>query len=192
MDLAKIRKKLRPSRKESEKRSSEIVVSEGDVFTEWPERETTSERYIELLLFRSGAEGFAMEVSEVQEVIKPRPITPVPLTPPFVMGIISLRGKVIPVLDLAVRLKIEDKTGPFEEQKYHRIIIVKGPKGPAGLFAERVLEIVSIEENEMRPPPPSLSEEDARFIKGVVIYRGHLYSILNIQETFTFDGRMDI
>jgi len=127
---------------------------------------------------------------DVQEIAHPPAITPVPGTPSYVKGIGSLRGKMVPILDLKARLNITDTEDlPGTERKVNRvtrrakIIIVSGPRGPIGVMADRIIGVRQISPSDINPAPPHISEEEARFIEGIIISDGTFMTILRTEET---------
>ena len=134
---------------------------------------------LELLTFSIANEEFAFRVPEVEEIIRHQRITKVPTMPDYMMGITSLRGKIIPVLDLRKRLGLKD-AGPEAQTKEAdgKILIMAGPKGMIGATIHRVLGVVRFEEGMVLDPPGHLSEDALRFIEGVVIREKRFISII--------------
>ncbi|VAX33439.1 hypothetical protein MNBD_NITROSPIRAE02-986 [hydrothermal vent metagenome] len=150
----------------------------------------TPERAIDLLCFQLGPEIYAFHMGDVQEIAHPHAITPVPGTPSYVKGLSSLRGKMVPILDLKARLNITDiENIPDTETKLNRvtkrakIIIVRGPMGPIGVMADMIIGVRQIPLSDLNPAPPHITEEDARFIEGIIISDGMFMTILRTEET---------
>ncbi|MEW6585684.1 MAG: chemotaxis protein CheW [Nitrospirota bacterium] len=136
---------------------------------------------VELLTFKLFREDFAFRISELDEILKFQHITHVPKLPDYVLGITSLRGKVIPVIDLKRKLSLSGESGD-DEQRRRKILIIKGPKGPIGAAVDSVAAVVRIAESEMMPPPSHLSEEESKFVTGVAVVDKRFVSIVNMQE----------
>jgi purine-binding chemotaxis protein CheW len=188
MDLAKIRKKLHKKTKSSEEDTRDKNRQDKTPSVDTPVTESLEKReisIIKLFCFQVAAEYYALKMEDIQEVINYRDITPVPKTAIFMKGIISLRGKIVPVIDLKERLKIKDKDVAVLHQK-RRIVIVKGPKGPIGITIDRIIEVSSFNAEDLKPPPPNMSEEEARFVTAVVIFKDAPFSVLNVDEVFSF------
>jgi purine-binding chemotaxis protein CheW len=139
-----------------------------------------TENIIEILTFKLLSEDFAFRVSDLVEIIKLQHITPVPGLSDSVLGLTSLRGKVIPVIDLKVKLSL--RGDPAEDSHRRKILIIKGPKGRIGAAVDRVTGVVRIPEADLLPPPSHLSEEELKFISGVAVVEKRFVSILNMQE----------
>lgn len=142
---------------------------------------------IELLTFQLAAEEFAFRISEVEEILTPQQITMVPKAPDYVLGITSVRGKVMPVLDLKKRLSIKDNGGSrrFESttgKVRKKILTLKGPKGRIGIMIDRINGVIRIDESDIAEPPAHLSESDLMFVGGVVLYNGRFISVIRLEE----------
>ncbi|MBI3377414.1 MAG: chemotaxis protein CheW [Nitrospirae bacterium] len=135
---------------------------------------------IELLTFQLAAEEFAFRISEVEEILTPQQITMVPKAPDYILGITSVRGKVMPVLDLKKRLSIKDNGASGKVRK--KILTLKGPKGRIGIMIDRINGVIRIDESDIAEPPAHLSESDLMFVGGVVLYNGRFISVLRLEE----------
>ena len=118
---------------------------------------------MELLSFMLGDEEYALELVRISEIIKLRPITEVPRCPEFVLGVLTLRGVVIPIFDLRRRLGMP----VAENTKHTRIIIVTRDDEKVGLLVDRVRDVVKIREGELEPPPPVITGVDLQYLKGI-------------------------
>jgi purine-binding chemotaxis protein CheW len=150
---------------------------------------------VELLTFSLGREEFAFEVAEVEEIIRLQKMTKVPTIQNYVIGITSLRGKIIPVLDLKARLNLkltgeapeygtEENPGGNRESK---ILIIEGPKGFIGATIDRVLGVVSLARDRVLEPPAHLNEAEIKYIKGIVIFEKRFISVLRAEDTMNIE-----
>ena len=98
---------------------------------------------VELAVFRLGDEIYALDIEQVQEIIKYQPITPIPEPPQYVEGIINLRGKVIPVINLAERLGFT-----FEPDERSKIVVGLHEGNQVGLLVNDVDEILYVDESD--------------------------------------------
>ena len=115
------------------------------------------------LTFTLGNEEYGIEIRNVTEIIGIQRMTDLPDTPPFVKGVINLRGKVIPVIDVRLRFN-------FEEKDYNDrtcIIIVNIENMSVGLIVDTVSEVMDIPEGNIEPPPKVNSKAGSRYIKGL-------------------------
>jgi purine-binding chemotaxis protein CheW len=138
---------------------------------------------IEILTFSLLREEFAFRISQLKEILKYQRITEVPKMPEYVLGITSLRGKVIPVIDLRTKILPREKSPGISEKT--KILIIKGPKGMIGAVVDRVSGVMRIVKSEILPPPTHLSEEQLRFIEGVAVLDKRFVSIVNMEEAIT-------
>ncbi len=135
---------------------------------------------IEILTFSLLKEEFAFRVSQLEEILRPQKITLVPKMPNYVIGITSLRGKIIPVIDLKTKLSLTDK--PSDINHRGKILIIKGPKGPIGAAIDKVVGVVRIAKSEIIPPPSHLTETELKFIEGIAIVDKRFISIIQMEE----------
>jgi len=141
---------------------------------EW--QETVKE--IELISFRISSEEYAVGLHEMQEIINYRQLTPVPRSPVYLKGVTFLRGKVLPVIDLKERLEIR---GNGDEAR--KILVLATSKDePIGAIVGSFIRVLRFPESEILQPPPTLSERQRRFIRGVVRIGERFISVLNIEE----------
>ncbi|MBA4374067.1 MAG: hypothetical protein C0402_14545 [Thermodesulfovibrio sp.] len=151
----------------------------------------------ELLTFSLAKEEFAFKVSEVEEIIRFQRITLVPTMPEYVAGITSLRGKIIPVIDLRTRLALKDEgaeavsrpeadaDGLIEGKG--KIIVLSGPLGLIGAIIDKVLGVVRLPEDVILEPPAHLTEDETKFIEGVVIVEKRFISIIRSEDALNIE-----
>ena len=141
--------------------------------------EAEAEELLELLSFQLGEEIYAVPLIRIQQIIKPRPVTYVPRAPEYIMGIISLRGSIIPVFDLKRRLGL----GASEVGRKSRIIIIKlNEKVLAGLLVDQVLEVARVGSETLEPTPAVFTGVEGEFIEGIARYRGKMLIVLNLSQ----------
>lgn len=118
---------------------------------------------LELLEFRLAAERYAVESRFVQEVHPLRDLTPLPGTPPFVPGIVNVRGQILPVYDLK---KLFDLPEPGLTD-LHRVLHVRGHGMELGLLADTVVSVRAIAADRLQPSLPTLTGIRAEYLKGI-------------------------
>jgi purine-binding chemotaxis protein CheW len=150
---------------------------------------------IELLTFSLAGKEFAFMVSDVEEIIHYQGITFVPLLPDYVSGIMSLRGKIIPVVHLKARFALgqnphrsSPNADPETNDRNEKILILSGPKGLIGAIIDKIREVVRFREDSVLAPPAHLTEEERRFIAGVVILEKRFISIVRFEEAMNIDA----
>jgi purine-binding chemotaxis protein CheW len=117
----------------------------------------------------------ALDAAGIQEVIRLGPLTPVRHAPPAVAGIVNLRGKIVTVLDLGLRLGFP-KTVPRAES---RIFIMEDAAEFIGLLVDRVDEVVEIDPDQVQPAPANISSGQARFLRGICRTGGRVITLLD-------------
>jgi purine-binding chemotaxis protein CheW len=131
------------------------------------------------LTFALGEESFALPILRVREIIGITDITPVPRMPPHVRGVLNLRGKVIPVIDLRRRMGFE----PVPDHKRTCIVIVQTGSGAdsilVGAVVDRVSEVRDIPPSQIEPPPQFGATADAGCITGVGKGGKHVVMLLD-------------
>lgn len=147
------------------------------------ETDTVPVEDIEILAFKIADEEYAVKMTELQEIIKYQRITAVPGSPKYLIGITSVHGKILPVIDLKDRLGLTDKNG--ERQK---IIIISAKKGPLGALVGAVLGVFRFSTGELLPPPSSLTDNEKNFIEGIVRINNKFISILKVDEILKMEA----
>ena len=140
------------------------------------------ERREQYLAFTLGGETFAMDIRSIREVIQFGGITDVPLMPPFIRGVINLRGSVVPVIDLFLRF------GRAATDVAHRtcIVILELTQGEdsadLGFMVDNVSEVLSIGPSEVEPSPAFGSDIRSEFIAGVAKVGDRFVIILDVNH----------
>lgn len=190
MDISRVRKKLRegqePQKTEDIKtRPAEIEAPSVPTVPEPPQLRAPApqEKEIEILAFRVGDEEFGLRITEVQEILRAQRITRVPRAVGYLRGITSLRGKVLPVIDLGLRLGLRG-----EDAVTQKIIVIssrsemRSTEEPVGVLVSSVMDVIRLPQVELLEPPSTLSEEQRSFIHGVVRIKNRFISVLNVDE----------
>ena len=130
------------------------------------------------LTFPVGNEEYALDIDHVSEIIKWRQVEEIPRVPDFVLGIISLRGQVVPVFDLPRRMKL----GSVEVSPASRIIVCQKGERHAGLLVDGINQVVKMPVRKTEPPPAMLSGLDRDMVKGVGRYQDRMIFMLNLDH----------
>ncbi len=115
------------------------------------------------LTFRIGQEDYGIEISYVIEIVGIQQITEVPDMPDYLKGVINLRGRVIPVMDVRVRFHMQSRE--FDDRTC--IVVVNLGETAVGLIVDTVNEVLSIPASEVSPPPRVSRGEGSRFVRGM-------------------------
>lgn len=130
------------------------------------------------LTFFLCGEEYAIDIEVVNEIIKPREITDIPRVPEFVLGIISLRGIIVPVYDLARRLGL----GSVDRRQPNRIVVCQREDYLVGLLVDNIRQVVRLKEAGIEAAPAVLSGPDRDFISGVGRYQGRMLILLQLKN----------
>jgi purine-binding chemotaxis protein CheW len=144
------------------------------------------------LTFKLGRESYGLPVLSVREIIRLCPITPVPKMPAHIRGVINLRGKVIPVLDLRTRFQLSEAT--YGERAC--IVVIQVGAAPAqprlmGALVDSVEEVVQLSEADLEPTPDFGGSPKADYIIGMATIHGGVKTLLDIDKVFLEGGLLD-
>ncbi|MEA1923261.1 MAG: chemotaxis protein CheW [Pseudomonadota bacterium] len=133
---------------------------------------------LQLCSFQLADALFGLDTMLVQEIIKVPEITKVYQAPEEIIGIINLRGKIVTIIDLAIKLDLPTEV----ETNNRRIIIVESHNEPFGLMVDAINDVIHIDGDELGPAPANVRITQGRFITGVFRDEEQLIAILNIEE----------
>jgi purine-binding chemotaxis protein CheW len=135
---------------------------------------------LQLVTFEVGAEEFAIDILAVQEIKRMMDLTRVPQSPPEVEGVINLRGRIIPVIDLRRRFAMCEGA----RDQHSRIIVVEVQGRVIGFICDRVHEVLRIDRRIVEPPPRMIASIDSDFIAGVGKLEDRLLILLDPEKLF--------
>jgi len=147
-----------------------------------------STELLQLVSFKIGNEEFGIDILKVQEIIKMVPVTKVPNSPTFVEGVINLRGKVIPIVDLRTRLGME-KAG---QNKDTRIVVVDVDGKIIGFIVDSVSEVLRIPVNITEAPPEIAAGINSDFIKSVGKLEDRLLILIDLDRILSVNEKNEI
>lgn len=137
------------------------------------------EQMRELVSFRIGREDFGVDILMVQEIIRLPDVTPIPNAPGFILGVINLRGRIIPVVDLRLRLMIPGNV-PEQDSRKTRILIVELGNHVTGFIVDTVTGILRVPTGEIEPTPDLVASTiDVEYIQGVIKLPDRLIVLLD-------------
>ena len=134
----------------------------------------------QVVVCQLGQESYGIDISSVYEIIRFQECTAVPASPPFVDGVINLRGRIIPVMDMASRF---GRTRS-ETSKSTRIIVAGTNGMRVGLVVDAVTEVLMVSEDAVEPTPEVASCCDAAYIRGIAKLGDELVILLNLGALF--------
>ncbi len=144
--------------------------------------DTQKDKY---LTFHLAGEDYGIEIRYVIEIIGIQKITEVPDMPDFIRGVINLRGKVIPVMDVRARFKIEDRA--YDDRTCIIVVNIEGTE--VGLVVDEVSEVADIPSKNVEPPPRTGKSNGSRCIQGMGKIGEEVKILLDVQELL-FDNEM--
>ena len=148
----------------------------------------SSQNMLQLVSFKLKQEEFGVNILQVQEIIRMQEITNVPNAPQFVEGVINLRGRVIPIVDLRKRFGLETK----EHSNATRIIVVMIGEVQVGLIVDEVSEVLRISEDTVEPPPPIVAGIESDYIKGVGKLEDRLLILLDLNKILSVEEKQSL
>lgn len=128
--------------------------------------------------FMLGPEKYGVSVMKVQEVLRFTEIAPVPGAPPYVLGIINLRGNVVTVVDTRQRFGLMQK----EPDESTRIVIIDVQGQVIGMLVDSVAEVVDLKESDIESAPDVGNEESSRFIVGITNFNQELLILIDLDK----------
>lgn len=143
-----------------------------------PGQKRQDDELLQLVTFSIGEEEFGVNILKVQEINRTMEITKVPRSPEFVEGVINLRGKVIPIIDLRRRFGLSSKP----EDKDTRIIVIEINSVIVGFVVDAVSEVLRIPASTVEPPPPVVAGVESDYISGVGQLKDRLLIMLDLDK----------
>jgi purine-binding chemotaxis protein CheW len=144
------------------------------------------------LTFMLGCEEYGISIKKIKEIIGIMDITSVPRSPAFIKGVINLRGKIIPVMDLRLKFDLEEK----EYNQRTCIIVVEidfaGMTRLMGVVVDTVSEVVNIQKNDIELPPQYGSLVDTSFLTGMGKVKGKVVLLLDIDQVLNSEEKVQI
>ncbi len=142
----------------------------------------------QMVKFNVADEVFGIGITQIHQIIKPQEIFKVPNTPPFIEGLLNLRGRVLTVFNLRKRFNMPDK----ESDENTKIVIVNTNDLLLGFTVDSVTEIIRVPDEDIVETPPSLKSFDKRFLSGVAKLGDKLILILDLDKVLTPDEELRI
>lgn len=157
-------------------REASVDVHETETLEEAPERK--EEESLELMGFQLGDEEYALDIMRIKEITPLFQMTPIPRAPAYILGILSLRGSIVPVFDAKKKLGLPDT----EITEKTRIIVLKNEDEQVAILVDSITSSMMIPVHTIEPPPPVLKGVEAEYIEGVGRYEDRMVIIMKIDE----------
>ena len=144
------------------------------------------------LTFSLGNEDYGIPILKVKEIIGLMDITHVPQTPEFIKGVINLRGKIIPIMDLRLKFKMNEKD--YNERTCIIVVevLINEAKRLMGIVVDMVSEVVNIQASEIELPPQYGTKVETGFLTGLGKVKGKVVMLLNIETIINCDEMINL
>jgi len=146
---------------------------------------STAHRY---LTFFVDDEQYGLDISKVKEIIAPINITHIPKTPPFVKGVINLRGSIIPVVDVRLKFGMQEKETDIDTA----IIIYEVDKVSIGFIVDQVEDVLTLDKDHISDAPRFGGNIDTSFVENVAEVGDSVIMLLNLERIFEAEELLDI
>ena len=134
----------------------------------------------ELIAFRIGDQEFCVNIMSVREIRGWTPATPLPHAPSYVMGVINLRGVVLPIINLAARLGLK----PIAPDARHVIIVAQVGSKIVGLLVEAVSDILTVSDENIQPMPEVTSDLERQYARGILAIDRRMICLIELGALF--------
>lgn len=147
-----------------------------------------TEEILQLVSFNIGNEEFGIDILKVEEIIRIISITQIPNSPEFIEGVVNLRGRVIPVINLRTRLGFEKKE--FDNQT--RVIVVEVSGMTLGFIVDSVREVLRIPKSITEPPPSITAGVNSEYITAVGKLENRLLILLDLERVLDLKQKEEL
>lgn len=134
----------------------------------------------ELIAFRIGDQEFCVNIMSVREIRGWTPATTMPHSPSYMIGVINLRGAVLPIVDLSARLGMK----PAEPTQRHVIIVAQVRRKTVGLLVDAVSDILTVTDDNIQPTPEISSDLERQFARGILAIDSRMICLVELEALF--------
>ncbi|GAA3060202.1 chemotaxis protein CheW [Rhizobium viscosum] len=134
----------------------------------------------ELIAFRIGDQEFCVNIMAVREIRGWTPATAMPHSPSYMIGVINLRGAVLPIIDLSARLGMK----PVDPTARHVIIVAQVRRKVVGLLVEAVSDILTVTDDDIQPTPEISSDLQRQFARGILSIEKRMICLIELEALF--------
>ncbi len=140
----------------------------------------------QMVLFELGSETYGLDIATVHEIIRMQPVTKVPRSPFYVEGVINLRGRVIPVIDLGKKFGLQK----VENDKNNRIVVVEIQNTKLGIIVDAVTEVLRIANNSIEPVSDIITAANSDYLLGIAKLSDKMVIILDLDGLLPGDNSL--
>jgi len=142
----------------------------------------------EFLAFTLGSEEYCIDILKVQEIRGYEPVTPLPNTPAFMKGVVNLRGLIVPIIDLRIKLDLYKV-----EYDQFTVVIILGIRGRIiGVVVDSVSDVVALEADEIKPAPQIGAAIQTDYINGLASVDERMLIIIDIEKLATIEELIQV
>ncbi|MEJ2665199.1 MAG: chemotaxis protein CheW [Spirochaetia bacterium] len=139
---------------------------------------------IQVVSFQLGEEVYAIDIMEIKQIVNMQEVREIPNAPPYVEGILNLRGTITPIINLHKRFVLSKPEMSEEDKLLSGFIILEIHNMTLGVIIDKILRVVTLDAEMVQPPPQMISGIGVEYIQGVVNIDGNYIIILNIERLF--------
>jgi purine-binding chemotaxis protein CheW len=139
---------------------------------------------IQVVSFQLGEEVYAIDIMEIKQIVNMQEVRETPNAPPYVEGILNLRGAVTPIINLHKRFVLSKPEMSEEDKLLSGFIILEIHNMTLGVIIDKILRVITLDAEMVQPPPQMISGIGVEYIQGVVNIDGNYIIILNIERLF--------
>jgi purine-binding chemotaxis protein CheW len=143
---------------------------------------------LQIVVCELADEHYGLDIARVFEIIRHQPVTPVPRAPSFVKGVINLRGRIIPVVDLRGRFGMQEA----EATKESRIVVAESGSTRVGLIVDSVSEVLLVPLDAVEATPEVAAGDDAGYLRGIAKLGDRLVLLLELDGLFGLDEQQQL
>jgi len=148
----------------------------------------TLAREEQVVILELDGDPYGIDIGKVQEIIRMKPITHVPNSPPFIEGVTNLRGRVVPVMDLRKRFGGAAR----EPTRRTRIVVVEIGPHTLGLIVDAVSEVLRVPADRVEPPSSLIAETESKLVRAVAKVDDRLVLLLDLEYLPSEVDRLDL
>lgn len=152
----------------------------AEIAEEFEEEDELSDEK-QLVIFKLGNEEYGVDIMQVKEIIRTTTITKIPQVPSFVEGIISLRGEILPIIDMRKKFGLPEA----ERTRQTRILVINLDNVTIGGIVDEVTEVLRLPKDAITPPPPVIRGINTEYLQGVGQIDGRIIILLDMSKILT-------
>lgn len=141
---------------------------------------TASGETLDIIAFRLGEQEFCVKTTTIREIRGWAPSTPIPHSPPEVVGVMNLRGSIIPIIDLALKLGMKS----IEADQRSAVVVAEVHHMVIGMLVDRVSDILTVAANQIQPIPEVATSLSSNFSEGIIAHGDSMICFLNLSRMF--------